>query len=752
MKKITTLILFALIANSAAFAQAVLPTTYSWVGAYPTGWTAVDPTPSYYTAVSSAHTQPSLKMDATGDMVTINFSTTPGTLTYWLCVNGGSGTINGTYVVEESANGTTWTPIRTFVNNVTGAWTQYTDTPNAASRYVRFNYVSRSSGNVGLDDVTLTAGVSPNAEISIQQSGNTVVNGGTFTTASPVSTLSTITFSLLDLGLSALNVSNIAITGPAASDFVLGTYPSTVAASGSSTFNVDFTPSAAGTRNAVMTITSNDPLNSPYIVNLNGVGGTLATEPASQPSTFTYPIIKSYRLKVSFMAASGSPDGYLVLRSTSPIVDAPVDGVVYTRGDRINNAQVVYSANATSFMPNNIIANTTYYFAAFAYNGVGQYRNYLTASPLTGSVNSSASMQPTTYYNGISPTSSTFVTDLHNKINAHNIQFYSNYGNLMIGQFFARDTTNNQRVVTCSYSGLNKVYSEPWDWATNDFSREHTYCQSWQPTTNDANFQSRPEYNDYHMITPTNQNSVNALRSDYPLGEVVGAPTYTYLGCKMGNDINGNKVFEPRDADKGDAARCMLYQTVCYTGVAYTGTPNTIIQYGGSWSLPTYIRVAIAYGQDQNVLKRWNTQDPPDNFEIARNDYVDSLQGNRNPFIDSAQFICYIDFITMTHLSGVSAPCGSAGIMEVGNGNVDAIQFAPNPNNGNFMLNYTSNTNQKISLHLIDMLGRVVYSNEQKLSTGNNSIEMNIPSLSKGIYTFEFISETGKQTKKLVIE
>ncbi|MBK7183308.1 MAG: endonuclease [Bacteroidetes bacterium] len=95
------------------------------------------------------------------------------------------------------------------------------------------------------------------------------------------------------------------------------------------------------------------------------------------------------------------------------------------------------------------------------------------------------------------------------------------------------------------------------------------------------------------MLVQANQNDVNAIRSNYPLGEVVGTPTYTYLGCKLGPDANGKTVFEPRDSDKGDAARCILYQTICYTGVAYSGSPNTNATYGGSWSLPLTINAHV---------------------------------------------------------------------------------------------------------------------------------------------------------------
>ena len=413
----------------------------------------------------------------------------------------------------------------------------------------------------------------------------------------------------------------------------------------------------------------------------------------------------------------------------------------------IGNAKVVLSSNATGFMPNNIRSSSQYFFAVFAYNGVGTYRNYLTTSPLTGNTTTPGA-NPGTYYSTLNTANSTFVTDLHNVVNPHTIQFYSSYGPLMMDYLYQRDTAAGKHVATCVYSGENISYTGLFDWTTLNMSREHSYPQSWQPTVNATSpaYVNLPEYNDYHYITPTDQTNVNAIRSNYPYGVVV-TPTYTYMGCKLGNDASGHKVFEPRDSDKGAAARCMLYQCICYTGVAYSGPANTTTTYGGSWSLPSNIYgTSIPYAQDQAVLKQWNSLYPPDKFEIARNEYVDSLQGNRNPFIDHPEYICFIDFSTMTYITN---GC-SVGINELTN---DAsISLAPNPNNGTFTINYSGSENKQVSMKLFDMMGRVVFSKEIRVNDGINKIDMSIPEVSKGMYSLEFITETGIETKRVVIQ
>jgi endonuclease I len=40
----------------------------------------------------------------------------------------------------------------------------------------------------------------------------------------------------------------------------------------------------------------------------------------------------------------------------------------------------------------------------------------------------------------------------------------------------------------------------------------------------------------------------------------------------------------------------------------------------------------------KSVLLQWSKMDPPDAFEKKRNDVIESIQGNRNPFIDHPEW------------------------------------------------------------------------------------------------------------------
>jgi len=713
MKKNTAftvlLVLLSLIGNT----QAVLPTSWSFTTTnLPTGWS--ESGTMFYAA--SGNTPPAMKFDNTGDYLLINFNSNAGNLTYYLTGNSFAG---GTFTVEESNLGSVWTTLHSHTSPPSATYAMFTDVPLATTRFIRFIYTNKVSGNIGVDDVNITVGAAtPAQEINVKQGATTIVSGGTYFTSSSVTSMTPSTFTIENLGtLNTLNIASATISGTNAADFSVSSFPSSVLATSTGNLILNFTPAASGTRTAILTIASNDADESSYIVNLNGVGGNLATEPSSQASNLVFSNVKTYRINASF---TGIPavDGYLVLRKKgSPITGVPVDGTVYQRGDIVGDAQVVFSRNATSFTPNNIIAGTTYYFAVYTYNGPNNFRNYNTTAPLLGNSTTPATMLPASYYSTLNTGNSSFATNLHALVNPHQVQYYSYYANTMIYSFEARDTTLDRRVVTCVYSGENKIYTEPFDWSPNGYSREHTYCHSWMPT-NPATL--LPEYSDYHHLFPTNLNDVNIVRSNNALGVVVNV-TSTYLGSKYGTDANGQTVFEPRDEHKGDAARAMMYEAICYTTIS-----------GNSWALPSY--------QNQYLLKQWHFQDPPDNWEIARNDFIDSLQNNRNPFVDSIDYACFVNFSNMTY---EPLAC-EASINELLN---NGFITYPNPSKDEINLHVDATTIS--SYQIIDFQGRVV------LSADVNNLALvkaNISKLNAGTYLVKVVTPFGTAQRSIVIE
>jgi endonuclease I len=320
----------------------------------------------------------------------------------------------------------------------------------------------------------------------------------------------------------------------------------------------------------------------------------------------------------------------------------------------------------------------------------------------------------------------------------------------MIKLFTARDTTAGQKVVTCVYSSENYVYTEPFDWSY--MSREHSYCHNWMPT-NPAdgsaaapNNVERKEYNDQHHLFPTNQNDVNAVRSNFPMGEVVTIQG-TYINCTYGADAVGHHVFEPRASHKGDWARAIMYMCTAYNNQNDAfGTPQ-------NWKLRNPISGTIAYGQDQNILKKWHFQDLPDSWEISRNDFLDSLQGNRNPYIDSVRYACFVDFTTMTYISNPTFPCYSSvtSIKDERASNFEYV-LAPNPTSGEFYLLINTELTEKFNLEITDVTGRNVYKRNIDVVSGFNNVSITDLKLQAGVYFVNLNYKNEKMTRRLVIQ
>ncbi|MCX6872431.1 MAG: leucine-rich repeat protein [Verrucomicrobia bacterium] len=112
-------------------------------------------------------------------------------------------------------------------------------------------------------------------------SGSSTANFGSLLTGNSVP----LTFTIKNTGTVALTGIAVTRDGTNASDYVLTSAPaSSVAAGGSSTFVVSFTPSAVGTRTAALHIASNDdPAHNPFNINLTGIGTS-----AVPPTLFTW--------------------------------------------------------------------------------------------------------------------------------------------------------------------------------------------------------------------------------------------------------------------------------------------------------------------------------------------------------------------------------------------------------------------------------------------------------------------------------
>jgi len=446
--------------------------------------------------------------------------------------------------------------------------------------------------------------------------------------------------------------------------------------------------------------------------------------PPNQPTALNFINVRAYNFNLNFQPSQAS--GFLVLKSTQPIGFVPQDGVVYETGQGVTNAKVLSSGNVSALIVNEVVENTTYHIAIYAFNGSGNVIKYKQDDPLTGIITSAAA-NIANYYNGINTNATDFVSKLSQKINNHTVVAYTNYATTVVAAFFERDTTGNQKVVTCEYSGENKVYTAPFGFQDVGYSREHLLPRSWMPTGGATN---TAEGADYHNLALTNLNSANSLRSNYPLGNVVTATT-TFLNCRLGKDANNVIVFEPTAAKKGDAARAIFYQLVCYNG---KGGSNW-----GFFNLPS-----LAQQQVVATLIDWHFSDLPDAAERAKHEYIFSLQKNRNPFIDYPELVDCIDFNQILKTAQCNSTVSVADYLL----NENSVILYPNPAKNTLYININDRVE---TIQLYDIAGKEI-NNINFLAT-TDGFNANISDLNVGSYFVTITLQNGVVvTKKLAVK
>jgi len=154
---------------------------------------------------------------------------------------------------------------------------------------------------------------------------------------------------------------------------------------------------------------------------------------------------------------------------------------------------------------------------------------------------------------------------------------------------------------------------------------------------------------DLQHLRPT-ECTLNSTRNNNPYGVVASHTSSTakyskntsssqlYLGGYLSDG-----VFEPLDGVKGDVARILMYVYTHYT--SYTNLTGASTNGSGSSSYFGSLDITqVVYTSSGTasaawaLLLTWNSADPIDSVETARNNAAAKYQGNRNPFIDNSSY------------------------------------------------------------------------------------------------------------------
>ncbi|WCO02461.1 endonuclease [Psychroserpens ponticola] len=175
----------------------------------------------------------------------------------------------------------------------------------------------------------------------------------------------------------------------------------------------------------------------------------------------------------------------------------------------------------------------------------------------------------------------------------------------------------------------------------------------------------------------------------------------------------------------GDVARSVLYMAIRYNNLSvlsgYPVIPSDIEDYPGELG-------------DLEILLDWHRNDPPDDYEMNRNNVVYTWQFNRNPFIDQPDLVEYI--------WGTQVGMDWDQQLSVSEFDMTSITVFPNPTSNRVFIKGLKN---ETKIEVLSIEGR-------KIKTFNLQNDAFIDlELSSGIYLLNLYSNNKQVVKKIII-
>jgi endonuclease I len=179
----------------------------------------------------------------------------------------------------------------------------------------------------------------------------------------------------------------------------------------------------------------------------------------------------------------------------------------------------------------------------------------------------------------------------------------------------------------------------------------------------------------------------------------------------------------PGDAWRGDVARMIMYMYVRYpTQCAPTDVGDSAITYA-------------PFGDMPDVFLDWNAQDPVSPYEINRNNVLQNIQGNRNPFIDNPYLATII-------WSGPQAT-DTWGILSNPQQTLNQVVLYPTVTEG--IVHLTNPDSQTYQYQLYNALGQLL-----KESTTTDAIALS--NQAKGLYFIKVQVANQNKTFKVILK
>jgi len=247
-----------------------------------------------------------------------------------------------------------------------------------------------------------------------------------------------------------------------------------------------------------------------------------------------------------------------------------------------------------------------------------------------------------------------------------------------------------------------------------DYNREHIFARSnANPGMGSTGNSFTGIVADPHNLRPTDVQR-NGNRGSKKFG----------AGSGTSGDV-GSGDWYPGDEWRGDVARAMMYMYVRH-GDRCLPTLN------GSGATEPSTNMLIIYLE-------WNADDPVSDVEINRNNHLESVYGNRNPFVDNP-------YLAKTIWGGNAEPDDTWGILSTIEFELEST-FTLSPNPAKDYVNISISNDLETRIEIYDVLGKRVF-----IRKINTSMDIDLSSLKTGLYIFKFIQKDNTEIKRLIVQ
>ncbi|MBE2206318.1 MAG: endonuclease [Saprospiraceae bacterium] len=246
-------------------------------------------------------------------------------------------------------------------------------------------------------------------------------------------------------------------------------------------------------------------------------------------------------------------------------------------------------------------------------------------TPLQPTVGIVTGTQPENYYETLNGLSGPELRQaLQNIIANPSVVRAQTYADLvdMLKEADQNPLNSNQVWLVYTERGRSKIDFQTTSANTGVWNREHAFPRS-RGGFGSISLDSLADGRD--IFWPTNADSLRHANSDAHAIRAEDAAENSNRGNRFYGQYSGPAG--NMGSFKGDMARSVLYIAVRYNGLDV---------------VPGYPEGMVGLFGHLDTLLQWHRNDPPDDYEMNRNNVVYSWQFNRNPFIDQPELVEYL--------------------------------------------------------------------------------------------------------------